>query len=88
VICDGCVAMISGLPLYSFMRPVAQILLSRYFTSGAPNFGRSLLKMTTVKIWFGYGLSRFRNVGWLRLEDKNFGLMTVPPNRAGFADVL
>ena len=77
-ICFGSLATISGCPLYSLMMPDAQMRLSRYVVSGAPNFGLSSPQMRIVKMVSGYGLSRFRNVGCPRLRSAYLALATTP----------
>jgi hypothetical protein len=59
----GVVITISGMSRWLVIFPVTQTFLSRYIVSGLPNFALSVPQITIVKICFGYGISRFINVG-------------------------
>lgn len=52
--------------------------LPLYSISGVPNLLLLLPQMTTVKTWFGYGLSRLRKVGSPFVEAAYRVLTTVP----------
>ena len=65
---EGSWTAVSGVRWYRISLPVTQMCLPPYVAPGSPNFGRSLPQITTVKIWFGYGLSRLMKVGLPRLR--------------------
>jgi len=72
------VAIISGFPRKLEIFPVTHTAASLYFVSGAPNLARSEPPIRIVKASFGYGSSRFRNVGSPLLFEAKCVLATFP----------
>ena len=70
--------MTSGFSRWLVILPVTHTLTSLYFVSGVPNFARSLPQIKIVKTSFGYGSSRFRNVGSPLLLEAKCVLATFP----------
>jgi hypothetical protein len=60
------------------MVPATQIRFREYLASGEPNLLRFSPQMTTVKIWSGYGLSKFKNVGCPRVRSAKRAVSTIP----------
>jgi len=70
IIWAGLFTTIWGLPRYTVICPDTQMFLWRYLSSGSPTFPRSSGQLTSVSSSSGYGLPKFRNVGFEREVDR------------------